>query len=48
MNFEKKIIDPILALIRKHQDYLCKDENLPQSTFVKKFYYTKKKNKLQI
>lgn len=30
MNFEKKIINPILTLIKNNQDYLCQPENLPQ------------------
>lgn len=30
MKFEKRIIDPILKTIKKHQTYLTKPENLPQ------------------
>lgn len=30
MSFERKIIDPILRIIRDNQDYLCQLENLPQ------------------
>jgi len=28
--FESKVINPILKVIEKNQDYLCKPENLPQ------------------
>lgn len=29
-NYERKVINPILKVIEKNQDYLCKVENLPQ------------------
>jgi hypothetical protein len=29
-NFEKKVIDPLLKTIEKHQEYLTRPENLPQ------------------
>ena len=40
MNFEKKVIDLILSLIKDNIEYLCKEENLPQLAKLGYFYAT--------